>query len=499
MERLATMMEEAPPSVPGGAFPAVGTIRCPTCLEAVPADAPLCPECGEPTAPTSGPRSVQPSSAMLDDPPGASWLSLHWRPLATMLAVSGLIGAGIALRHLAPDRYRAPGRLSTPAAAVSPACDTPCWHGEACENGKCVWQPSNDAGHLPAQPGVAGPFQLPSDFVDVLPLDGERFAVSYMLGVQVTGSKTGEVLSLVSDAPQAQQLVRVDDVFYASAPKRIYVIDAKSTRVLKSIEIGSPTGELTVGASGRRILASVPGQRSVAVIATDYHAEVARFFFGDDQVGPVALDDTGTRGFAANGRVPLPGLEPPFEAVRYGGVYAFDPMRLPSVQDRVRTGLVGNPVDLVMLPDASSSYVALREADTVAHLERSPSGSVRLENSINVCRQPEELALAPAGRRLLVRCNAGQAVEVIDLVRHRILRHVPLPARVTDMAVTPDGRQAVLVLPRDGKGQIALLDLDSYEIETVELGAEPHRVRLAPDGRTAVVVSDRSKVAWLIR
>jgi DNA-binding beta-propeller fold protein YncE len=497
MERLATMTEEAPPSS-RGALPAVGSTRCTACLEAVPADAPLCPECGESMAPVSGPRSMQPSSSILDDPPDAGWLRLHWRPAVTMLAVAGLIGGGIALRHLAPDRYRAPERMSTPAAVV-PACDTPCWHGEACEMGKCVWQASNDTGHLPINPSVAGPFSLPIDVVDVLPLDAERFAVSYMAGVQLTSARTGEVLSLVSDAPQAQQLVRVDDVFYASAPKRIYVIDAKSTRVLKSIEIGSHTGELTIGASGRRILASVPGQRSVAVIATDYHAEIARFFFGDDAVGPVALDETGTRALAANGRVPYPGLEPPFEAVRYGGVYAFDPMRLPSEQDRVRTGLVGNPVDLIMLPDATSSYVALREADTVARLERSPSGGVRLEESINTCRQPEELALAPAGRRLLVRCNAGQAVEVIDLVRHELLRHVPLPARVTDMVVTPDGRQAILVLPRDGHGQIGLLDLESYEVTLQDLSAEAHRVRLAPDGRTAVVISDRSKVAWVIR
>ena len=73
------------------------------------------------------------------------------------------------------------------------------------------------------------------------------------------------------------------------------VIDAQSTRVLKSIRTGSKVSSIALGASGQRALASIPGQRSVAVLATDYHAEINRFYFGDDPVGPVALDDTGTR------------------------------------------------------------------------------------------------------------------------------------------------------------------------------------------------------------
>ena len=36
-------------------------------------------------------------------------------------------------------------------------------------------------------------------------------------------------------------------------------------------------------------------------------------------------------------------------------------------------------------------------------------------------------------------------------------------------------------------------------LSLTELGAEPRRVRLTPDGRAALVVSDRSKVAWVLR
>jgi hypothetical protein len=475
-------------------------MRCAVCLEVVDADAGVCPECGEglgldpeSIGPESAaaPSSVARSTAELGEHP--SWWRLHWRPAVTMGVIGSLLTAGIALRHLAPDRYMPPQKLN--AAPASAVCDAPCWHGEACQVGRCTWQPPNDVGHLPYTPMVAGPFALPEDVVDVLPLDAERFAASALRGVEIYGARTGEVLSLVSDAPQAQGLYRVGTTLYATAPQRIHVIDVESTRVLKTIEIGSPVHSLTVGEGGQRVLASVPGARAVVVIATDYHAEVNRFFFGDDAVGPVGIDDTGNRGITTTGRTPLPGLKGP----QGGALYAFDPSQLASKQDRVRTAMVGNPVQVVMAPDGESSFVVLREADRLVPLQHLPSGAVRRGEPITTCRQPEQMELIPRGRRALVRCNEGRALEVFDLSTRELLRHIPLHARASDMQVLADGSQAVIVLPYDRAGALALLDLDSYELTLTELSAEPHRVRTTPDGRSAVVISDRSKVAWVVR
>jgi hypothetical protein len=475
-------------------------VCCAVCLEEVPFDNSHCPECGEPLAPASrgsraGPVSAGPLS-IPDDPPGASWLKMHWRPLITMGAIFSVIAFGIALRHLAPDRYRPPQSM---AAATTPACDVACWAGEACQLGKCAWQPSNDVGHVDSTPTIAGPFDVPSDVTDVLPIDADRYAVSYLRGVQVSNARTGGVLTLVSDAPHAQALYRVGDTIYATAPKSIYVIDAASTRVMKTIEMGSQVEQIAVGAGGGKVLASVPGARAVAVITTDYHAEVARFFFGDDAVIPIAIDDTGHRALAMNGRVPIRGLRAAHESNLHGAMYAFDPSRLPTDQDRVRTGLEGNPVDAIMTPDNQTSYALLRESDAIVRLEHLPSGAVRQQGRLNTCREPEELLLVRRGRRAIVRCNTGRALEVFDLERNQLLRTIPLNARVSDLVVTPDGKQAIIALPRDGDGAIGLLDLDDYELRLYDVAAEPHRVRLAPDGRTAVVISDRSKVVWVLR
>lgn len=474
-------------------------IPCPVCLERVAASLVVCPECGEPT--TAGPPSTGAPPSIPDDLPGQSWLAMHWRPLVTMGAMAALVCTGIALRYLAPGRFLPPrlGGAKTAAAGAVPAtaCAAGCWNGEACQQGRCVWQPPNDVGHVARSsvPTVSGPFALPKDVSDALPLDGERFAISLLTGLQVHNARTGGVLGLVTDAPQSRRLFRVGPVVYATAPQRIYVVDAATTRILKTIETGAAVGEVKLGASGRRVLASMPSAHAVAVFATEYHAEIDRIQFGDDAVGPLGADDTGKRALTTTGQVPLPGLREPSG----GAVYAFDPSRLASAQDRVRASMVGNPVSVLMTPDGAQSYVVLRAEDALVPLEWLPSGAVRQEARIPTCREPEQIELVRRGRLGVVRCNEGRAIEIFDLTRRELVRHVPFNARIADVAVAPDGKQAIVALPADGTGFIGLVDLETFAVRVLPVGAEPTRVRLAPDGSMALVLSDRAKVAWVIR
>jgi DNA-binding beta-propeller fold protein YncE len=488
----------ATPRASGPASASAATVRCPICLERIAATHTICPECGE-SAAAQAPAPGGPPS-IPDHPPNASWLSMHWRPLVMMGVMTAVVCSGIALRHLAPGRFlpaRAGGKAA-PSAAAPAACSPACWNGEACKEGRCVWQPPNDVGHVAAgsaAPIVGGPFPLPRDVTDALPLDGERFAVSLLTGLEVRNARTGGVLSLVTDAPQSRRLYRVGAVVYATAPQRIYVVDAATTRLLKTIETGSAVGEVTVGASGRRALASLPAAHAVAVLATEYHAEIDRIQFGDDSVGPMGADDTGKRALTTTGQIPLPGLRDP----QGGAVYAFDPSRLASAQDRVRGSMVGNPVSLLMTPDGQTSFVVLRAEDALVPLSWQPSGAVQQEARIPTCREPEQIELGRRGRLGIVRCNEGHAIEIFDLARRELVRHVPFNARVADMAVSPDGKQVVVALPADGAGFVGLVDLESFAVKVLPVTAEPTRVRLAPDGSVALVLSDRAKVAWVIR
>lgn len=473
------------------------TARCPACRELIPLGVETCPECEEPTRgsiydASSGTGTGTPS--IPDDLPGESWLKMHWRPIVTIGAIASLVCAGVILRYLAPGRFSTTRAISAPA-AVAPACPTACWSGEACQLGSCVWQRPNNVAHVSGDPHVAGPFSLPKDVSDALPLDAERFAVALLTGTQIMSSRTGEVLSLVSDAPQSRRLYRVNDVVYATSPQRIYVIDAATTRLIKTIELGSLVGEVALGASGRRALVSLPTAHAVALIATEYHAEIDRIQFGDDSVGPMGTDDTGKRALTTTGQVPLPGLRDPSG----GAVWAFDPSRLASAQDRVRASMLGNPVSVLMTPDGAGSYVVLRAEDVIVPLEWLPSGAVRQRERIGTCNEPEQIELVRKDRLAVVRCNEGRAVQIFDLVEQKLVRHVPFNARAVDLAITPDGEQAVVALPGEGSGAVGLINLKTFAVKLVPVSAEPTRVRLSPDGASALVLSDRAKVAWVLR
>ena len=467
-------------------------IRCPICLESVPSSSELCPECDEPLA-----AQATPASALRAAPPSASppgWLKLHWRPLVIVSAVVGLVAFGIALRVLAPSRW-SPTQATTLHGTKLPAVCTPaCWPDEACQLGECVWQPPKDARHLGAEPTVGGPFSLPKDVSDALPIDSQRFAIALTTGTEIRSTRTGEVQSLVSEAAQTRRLFRVGNAIYASSSQRIHVIDAETTRVLKTIETGSAVGAIAVGGSGQRALASLPAARAVAILATEFNAEIDRIQFGDDAVGPVGVDETGKRALTVTGQIPLPGLRD----LPGGVVYAFDPGRLATQQDRVRASVLGNPVSVLMTPDGQASYVVARADSALVPLEWMPSGIVRQKERIMTCKEPEQIELVRKGRRAVVRCNEGRAIEVFDVMTGARLQHVALNARAVDLAVTPDGAQAIVALA-EGAGFVAVVDLDTAAVKLLPLNAEPTHVRLAPDGDTAIVFSDRAKVAWVLR
>jgi len=466
-------------------------LRCPTCLEPIPLDADPCPECGEAIAP---PVSSNGMPSIPDDPPNATWLTMHWRPLVTLGTIMSLLFTGVVLRYLAPDRF-SPSRATSAAQPPVPTCPSPCWSGEACQFGRCVWQRPNDLGHLAAVPSVSGPFSLPKDASDALLLDEERLAIALLTGTQIRSARTGEVMSLISEAPHSQRLHRIGEVVYVTAPTRIYVLHAASPRVLKTIELGALAEDLVVGSSGRRVLASLPAAHAVSVLSTEFHAEIERIQFGDDAVGPIGLDDSGTRALTTTGQIPLPGLRDPSG----GAAYAFNPSRLGWEQDRVRASLLGNPVSVLMSPDGALSLVALRAEGALAPLSWLPSGAVRQEARIPICKEPEQIALVRSERRVLVRCNEGRSIQVLDLEKQTVLQGIDFNGRAVDLAVSPDSAQAAVAITSEGRGALALVDLRTYAVSTVPLTAEPTRVRFSPDGRAAVALSERSKVAWVIR
>jgi DNA-binding beta-propeller fold protein YncE len=240
---------------------------------------------------------------------------------------------------------------------------------------------------------------------------------------------------------------------------------------------------------------SLPGAHAIAILSTELHVELDRIRFGDDNIGPVAVDDTGKRAVTTTGNIPFAGLPDP----QGGAVYAFDPSRLATEQDRNRASMLGNPVSALMSPDGVTTYVVLRAKNRIVGLEWQESGALRQREPVEVCDQPEEIVLVRKGRRALVRCNRGRALEVVDLEKGAVERHISLSAAATDLVVSPDSEQAIVALQGLKDGAVALVDLETFDVEHVPLTEPPSRVRLSADGRTVLAISDRSKVAWVIR
>ncbi|MBK6515150.1 MAG: hypothetical protein IPM79_19710 [Polyangiaceae bacterium] len=475
--------------------PDLKRVRCRVCREHIPESATICPECDEPVGVPSAAASSR--SSVTDEVEGASWLRMHWRPLLTFGAIMGLIMAGITLRFLAPGRFAPNARPAAMAEPTPPAqtCDADCWTGEACQLGECVWQKPNSVGHVEARPGVAGPFALPPDVADAILLDRDRFAIGLLSGTEVRSTRTGQSLGLVSEASQTRQLLRVEGAVYAIGPQHIAVLDESDLRLKKTIELGAIVSHVEVGANGRRALVSLPGAHAVAILSTELHVELDRIRFGDDAIGPLAVDDMGKRAMTTTGLVPVLGLPDK----QGGAVYAFDPNRLATEQDRVRAGMLGNPTSVLMVPNGKTAFVALRHVGKLRPVEWTNAGAIRLLDPIDTCDQPEELALLRSGRRGVIRCHRGRTIQVFDLETGATIRSIELNAPVSDMVVTPDGEQIVVALPSAQGGAVALIDATSFTVEMIPLTEPPTRVRLSPSGDAILALSDRSKVAWVIR
>lgn len=98
-------------------------------------------------------------------------------------------------------------------------------------------------------------------------------------------------------------------------------------------------------------------------------------------------------------------------------------------------------------------------------------------------------ALADEGHGMEATNNEDQLI-IIDSYLDQIVKRIPLGTdmHLSHVALTPDGRYAVAA--SQGKGIVYKVNAATYEVEKQALtktGAEPHGLRISPDGRTAYI------------
>ncbi len=103
-------------------------------------------------------------------------------------------------------------------------------------------------------------------------------------------------------------------------------------------------------------------------------------------------------------------------------------------------------------------------------------------------RSPVDLALSPDGAWLLVANQTSASVSLIRTTDGAIVDELPCGSRPTAVALSPDGRQALVTASHGG--QLAFFDLTGGRLHAagnVPLGFEPHGIAISPDGRFAYV------------
>ncbi len=103
-------------------------------------------------------------------------------------------------------------------------------------------------------------------------------------------------------------------------------------------------------------------------------------------------------------------------------------------------------------------------------------------------RSPIALAISTDGTRLLTANQTANSVSLIDPTNGTLLAEIPTGDKPAGVAISPDGRKAVVTHWFGYDAAILEVGPDSLRlIARVEVGPEPRGVAIAPDGSTAYI------------
>ncbi len=114
----------------------------------------------------------------------------------------------------------------------------------------------------------------------------------------------------------------------------------------------------------------------------------------------------------------------------------------------------------------------------------------------------EILAVTPDGRTVLYTDSAAEEIGAVDISDPRAPRQVAtldVPGEPTSVAVTPDGRHALVVVDTSPSatapsGVLLVVDLrDRTVVRMLDLGGQPDSVAVSPDGRYAAVAIENQR------
>lgn len=257
----------------------------------------------------------------------------------------------------------------------------------------------------------------------------------------------------------------------------VLIIDAIDDVLLQSIRLWDRPFNVAWSPDGAFAYVAITSTNDVAVIDAETGDLVAIVPVGVEPAS-IAFSPDGTRAYVAN--------------MVSGGVSVINVASrsvLATITLSERPGRDA-PFDLAVTPDGARVYVTQPWADAVAVIDTATNAVV---TTIPVGRHPRGLAITPDGRRVYVANHrhvvSGHpslgpfTVSVIDIAKGAVVSTVSVgPARPDDVAITPDGRR-VLVTGLDS-GRVAVIDAvtaTSALLNDNGVSLSPAAVAVAPD------------------
>lgn len=338
-----------------------------------------------------------------------------------------------------------------------------------------------------------------------------------LLIVVAVGLLTTIALALFTDQEEVPSTAKSDKVYVATENGgTVDVIDTKSQRVIRSIDLTLDSGAETVDYMAHNVQVS-PDNKTVWVTANAMTGDS----HGDDGHSDASHggDSHGSEENAAQDQV-----------------IVIDPLK-DEVLRRIDIGSSLHLAHVVLTPDSQYALAVAQETGEVYKIDTSNFdvlGSAKTTEGAG----PHGLRVTPDGRYAYVAMMAGQGIGKLDL-QTMTFEYVPLNGQAVQTAITPDSQYVAasvfdtksvalyntetadleyVVLPDGAKGPLQLypssdsryvfvadqghefgqpdsnklhkVDLNTRSIvQTVEVGTAPHGVVLSPDDKFTYVTN----------
>ncbi|MDC3956589.1 hypothetical protein [Polyangium jinanense] len=453
----------------------MSTFTCPYCLEPVMVGSTSCLMCGEFVGIAKPRLGLSRVVGLV-----GIGLALVLAPLlGGALSVRG-DGRGAGVEIPSANAAPSPGASASPGSSASAATSAP---ADPAANALADSAPAA-AKRLEGK--VAAKIDVAADAEAAILLPQGHVAVARRVALDVVDPRSGVVMTSSREAQSARVIERVGGALYALGQTRIGALEPDTLRVLRWIE---PRTQLLPGAAAASAgLAIFPSavDRSVLVVGTEHHVEIARFRFGGAIPSAAAIDAEGTWAVASVAD-PRPRAYP-------DAIEVFAPLTPPSAQ-LVRHLSLGDPVAAVAV-QSGFAFVALGSS-RIVRVTLEGKGLLAPPNlSRDTCTDPAFVRAAP--RTLVVGCRAGRALSLHAPATLTQDTRLELGSPVTALEVSPSGDQALVVTGAPSPG-VYVVDLATGEPVRVDVTDEVTSVRFGKDAESATAFSARARRVWVLR